>query len=173
MRDAFLTFATDEPPRVVLFLLRNSIGWEDAHDASQEAFVEAWHLLDRTPERWQEITDKRAWIRAVALHAARRPRGQARRQPLADPTDNLPERPVPYSDPAELIVPALDVLAALQALPIRQREAMAFHQDGVPHEEIARYLKCSDRHVRNLVSQARAALKITLADYHIREEDKQ
>ncbi|GAA3117924.1 hypothetical protein GCM10017600_14980 [Streptosporangium carneum] len=172
MRDAFLALADDEPPHVVLFLLRNGIGWQDAHDAAQEAFAEAWRLLDRTPERWQEVADKRAWIRAVALRAARRPPGQARRQPLADATDELPERPVPCGDPAELTVLTMDVLAALRALPPRQRQAMAFHRDGVPHEEIACHLGCTIRQVSNLIRQARAALRVSLADYISREEDR-
>ena len=171
MRDAFLTFAAEEPPHVVLFLLRTGIGWQDAHDAAQEAFVAAWRLLDGTPERWQEIADKRAWIRAVALRAARRPPGQARRQPLSDLTRDLPERPVPCGDPAELTVPTLDLLSALRALPVRQRQAMALHQDGVSHQEIARHLGCSARQVGNLIERARTTLKAALAGYHVREED--
>lgn len=172
MRAAFLTFAETEHLQVVRFLLRNGVRLEEAHDAAQEAFAEAWRLLSSTPERWQAIASERAWIRTVALRAAHRPPGQARRQPPADTWDTVPERPVPCGDPAELTVPTLDVLAALRALPDRQRLAMAFHLDDVPQHDIAQELGCGTRQVGNLITSARATLKSALAIYLPRKEDR-
>ena len=53
------------------------------------------------------------------------------------PTDTLPERPAVYADPA---ASDPDLWSALQRLPTKQRQALAYHHIvGLPFAEIADY----------------------------------
>ena len=63
--------------------------------------------------------------------------GRARSR-RAVPTDTIPDRPTPHADPATRNP---DLWAALQQLPTKQRQAVAYHHiAGLPFAEIAQLL---------------------------------
>lgn len=78
--------------RVVRFVMLNGASQEDALDATQEAFIASWSLMNTDPGRWQEITSKEAWVRKVALRKYYRPSG-SRRRPSETEVFEILDRP--------------------------------------------------------------------------------
>ena len=77
-----------------------------------------------------------AWLVTIAhRRAIDVGRGRARR---AVPTDTLPDRPAAHADPAARDP---ELWSALQRLPTKQRQAVAYHHiAGLPYNEIAELL---------------------------------
>ncbi len=97
------------------------------------------------------------WVRRVAIrdavrtHAAR-PRRRTLHLDAAPSTDGLPAI-------------AVDVRAALMALPARQRAVVALHYlDDRPVAEIAALLGCSSGTVKTHLARARQALAAVLGE---------
>jgi RNA polymerase sigma-70 factor (ECF subfamily) len=93
----------------------------------------------------------------VAVNELTAARRAARRE---TPRATLPDAPEPLSTAlaAELTEEARQVLAALQALPPRQRQVMAWIIDGFGAAEIARELGVSPESVRQSHAKARKNL---------------
>jgi RNA polymerase sigma-70 factor (ECF subfamily) len=125
-------------------------GGDEAAEIAQVTLVKAL-------EGWDVIRAPRAWIRRVAVNELTAARRAARRE---TPQATLPETPVPVSTAlaAELTEEARQVLAALQALPSRQRQVMAWIVDGFGAAEIARELGISPESVRQSHAKARKNL---------------
>jgi RNA polymerase sigma-70 factor (ECF subfamily) len=113
----FEEFYQGSRQRVVAFLYAMSGNRSDAQDAAQEAYVRAW-------ERWSTISlyeDPEAWVRKVGynLCASRfrkaRNRVVAYRRHGADPAVAAPNE--------DTVV----LVAALKALPVREREVIVLH----------------------------------------------
>jgi RNA polymerase sigma factor (sigma-70 family) len=146
---------------VVRFVMKNGASLEDASDAAEDAFEDAWALLRQQPAKWSQIRDRRGWIRAVALRKHRRPPGP-RRRPLTSDT-KIPDVAAPGLEPGELTAQTQAVLQALRGLDDPERAVMAFRTDGFPVADIADALQISEQKVRDVTKRARAALKRTLA----------
>lgn len=147
--DGFRRFFMEERPALLVFLLRQGAAREDAWDAVQESFIRAYL-------HWQDIDNPRTWIRTTAARIYRR---QVRR-----------DREVPVDMRAEWQPPSLfadlehdeecrQVIELLRALPVRQREVMAWSYDGYAPQEIAEFIGISDDAVRASLYQARRRLR--------------
>ncbi len=151
LRDVeFATFFRAEHKKLIRFMIASGASDDEAAEIAQVTFVKAF-------EDWDVIRAPRAWIRRVAVNELTAARRAARREtPQATP----PEAPVPVSAAlaAELSEEARRVLAALQTLPPRQRQVMAWIIDGFGAAEIARELGISPESVRQSHAKARKNL---------------
>ncbi|QKW32491.1 sigma-70 family RNA polymerase sigma factor (plasmid) [Nocardiopsis flavescens] len=165
-RAAYVRFVDAHYHLVVRFLVHCGARIDDAVDATQEAFLEAWreaiHRTDRV------IANPAGWIRQVALNKYRRPPGPRKRPPtvLGLP---VPDRSQPGPGHAELTDQALDVLRALHRLEPTDRAVIAFSMDGFSSVEAAEYLGITPQKARDILKRARRRLAAELA-HHPRQE---
>lgn len=157
----YLDFYEREFRRVVYFLILTGAGLEDAQDAAQEAFIEAWRLLDK-PSGWPQVEYRRAWIRKVALRRYHRPPGP-RRKPAVIAVNDVPDLPQLGAGHAEITEGTLSVRAALAALDSDLRAIIALDMDGFSTAEIAQFLEITDQKVRDLRRKGRGRLRSELA----------
>jgi RNA polymerase sigma-70 factor (ECF subfamily) len=151
LRDGeFVQFFRAEHKKLIRFVIAIGAGGDEAAEIAQVAFFKAF-------EGWDVIRAPRAWIRRVAANELTAARQAARRE---TPQGTLPDAPGPVSTAlaVELTEEARQVLAALQALPPRQREVMAWIIDGFGAVEIARELGISPESVRQSHAKARKNL---------------
>jgi RNA polymerase sigma factor (sigma-70 family) len=126
-----------------------------AEDAVQQAFMNAYAAIKNDERR----IDLRPWLYRIAHNAAlnvlRAGRG-ATEEPIDDQIDGV-ERPDQAFERRERLA---DVVAAVQALPPRQRDAIVLHElEGRSYEQIATELRVSDGAVRQLLARARTTLR--------------
>ncbi|MGV0792399.1 RNA polymerase sigma factor [Mycolicibacterium sp. XJ1819] len=116
----------------VLRVCRAVLGPVDAEDAWSETFLSALRAYPDLPTG----ANVEAWLVTIA-HRRALDVGRARsRRPT--PIEDLPDRAAPHGDPA-LRDP--DLWTALQRLPTKQRQAVAYHHiAGLPFAEIATLL---------------------------------
>jgi RNA polymerase sigma factor (sigma-70 family) len=116
----------------VLRVCRAVVGPVDAEDAWSETFLSALRAYPGLPAD----ANVEAWLVTIA-HRRAIDVGRARsRRPV--PTDTMPERPAAHADPAARDP---DLWTALQRLPTKQRQALAYHHiAGLPFAEIAELL---------------------------------
>jgi RNA polymerase sigma-70 factor, ECF subfamily len=104
------------------FALAHGLGREDAAEAAQETLLQAY----ASRSRWRAGADALAWLCGIAMNVVRTLRRKGRRNGQvawgpsspADPADNG----AATAGAAENV---LDLLAAMDKLPPRQREAVA------------------------------------------------
>jgi len=146
----FADFFRAEHTRLIRFVMAMGAGGDEAAEIAQVTFVKAF-------EGWDAIRAPRAWIRRVAANELTAARRVAKRE---TPQATLPDSPVPVSTAlaVELTEEARHVLAALLALPPRQRQVMAWVIDGFGAAEIARELGVSPESVRQSHAKARKNL---------------
>ncbi|QKW36250.1 sigma-70 family RNA polymerase sigma factor [Actinomadura sp. NAK00032] len=120
---------------------------DEAKNAAQEAFVK---LLPR----WGDVTHHRAWLRKVAVR-------EFFRRPVHLPVEQIPERTGPddAAGTAERRRQQRLVIATLQELPYKQREALAWLYDGFKPVEIAAILEQEPAAVRQNLAKARRNVK--------------
>jgi RNA polymerase sigma-70 factor (ECF subfamily) len=150
----FDTFFSCSYDRLLAQLVMVCGSREDAEDAAQEAYVEAYRAWDRIagyelPEAWvYRVAVQRLW-----KTLRRRRTGQER----------LPDVPVPPQAGPEQSAEAREVLRLLAALPPRQRITMVlFCLHGWSQQEIAKALRMTRGGVAANVSKARRTLKEAL-----------
>ncbi len=128
---------------------------EVAADCVADAFERAY-------ARWRRIgryEDPVGWIRRVAVHRARDvhrrgERGRRAVERLSGRTEVVAHDPTP---------PDEALLAAVAALPLRQRTVVALHYlDDLPVADIARALRVSEGTVKSNLHDARARLRTRL-----------
>ena len=144
----FRAFFEREYPAVYRSALLLARDPQSAEDATQEAFARAfarWRRL--APQPWAA-----GWVTTTAVNVARR---QLRRRPTPPPRTT-----------AELDGDAaLDVRAAVRALPRRQQEAVVlFYLHDLPLADVAAVMGLSEGTVKTHLARARAALAEALAD---------
>jgi RNA polymerase sigma factor (sigma-70 family) len=146
----FTEFFGAEHKKLIRFLIAIGAWADEAAEVAQVTFVKAF-------ENWDVIRAPRAWIRRVAVNELTAARQAARRE---TPQATLPDAAAPVSAAlaVELTEEAGQVLAALQALPPRQRQVMAWSIDGFGAVEIARELGVSPESVRQSYAKARKNL---------------
>ena len=151
LREAdFAEFFRAEHKKLIRFVMAIGASGDEAAEIAQVTFVKAF-------EGWDSIRSPRAWIRRVAMNELTAARQAARRE---TPQATLPDAPVPVpvALAVELTEEARQVLAALQGLPPRQRQVMAWIVDGFGAVEIARELGVSPESVRQSHAKARKNL---------------
>lgn len=137
-----------EAPRVVRHVMTHGATVEQAWDATQAAFEQAYRS-------WHRIDYPKAWLRIAAM-------GHYRRAAVPEtPTDYAPDRPglATAALAAELDAEARTVLAELGALPPKQRQVMAWTFDGYSPADIAAVLGEDPAAVRQNLRRARDQLK--------------
>jgi RNA polymerase sigma-70 factor, ECF subfamily len=127
--------------------------WQGSLDLVQEAFVRTW-------ERWDRVggyDNPEAFVRRVAFNLAKSHWRRFRRTVLQSST---PEREGPVTDPES----HHDLVAALKALPQKEREAVVLHYlAGEPVGQIAGEMGVPEGTVKSWLSRARARLAERLA----------
>lgn len=169
-RSSFLDFVSQEYHGVIIFLMKYGAMRQDAEDAAQEAFAEAWRLT-KLPAGWDSIKQPRAWIRRVAYRKYARPPGLRKRvqsYPVETIADNRPAVEINHGD---LIIQTEFVRSILRGLDPETRIVMAFHIDGFKPLEIASELGITAQKVYDLTKKGRKALRAGLV-VALREQDR-
>jgi RNA polymerase sigma-70 factor (ECF subfamily) len=134
--------------------------WEDAEDAAQQIFTNAWSALSRFDDRGAF----RPWLFTIAHHhVVNRWRGVARHASV--PLEFASELNDPSPTPEELAIAADHqgrVLALFSQLSIDQRRVMELRLAGLSDIEIAAVLGRSPGAVRAVESRAIARLRALL-----------
>jgi RNA polymerase sigma factor (sigma-70 family) len=137
----------------VLRVCRAVLGPAAADDAWSETFLSAMQAYpDLRPG-----SNVEAWLVTIAHRKAiDQLRAESRR---AVPTDELPERPSRDGVPGGW---ESDLWAALRALPLKQRQTVAYHYlAGLPYAEVARVVGGSPEAARRAAADGIAALRRT------------
>jgi len=133
----------------------------EAEDVAQEVFVRAW----RQAKTWKPGAGKfDTWMHRVALNLCYDRLRRRREDVTAEPPEQIDPAP---SAEAALVAAAVNgrVRAAVDALPERQRTALILcHYQELSNIEAAELLGISIEAVESLLSRARRALKMALAD---------
>jgi RNA polymerase sigma-70 factor, ECF subfamily len=136
---------------------------ELAADLAQEAFV-------RLYERGAVPADARAWLGAVATNLFRdeRRRTQRRVRLLArEPAELTLGAPSPASDTAVLADERRAcVRAALDRLPLRDRQMLLLRHEGYSYREIAQALGIAETSVGTMLVRATAAFRAAFGELH-------
>ncbi|HEX2283717.1 MAG TPA: sigma-70 family RNA polymerase sigma factor [Mycobacterium sp.] len=137
----------------VLRVCRAVVGPVDAEDAWSDTFLSALRAYPDLPDD----ANVEAWLVTIA-HRRALDVGRARsRRPV--PTDAMPERASPHTDPAARDP---DLWTALQRLPTKQRQAVAYHHIvGLPFAEIAELLDNSPDAARRAAADGIKTLRKT------------
>ncbi len=127
---------------------------ERAEDAVQQSFVNAYEAMLRS----RSELNVRPWLYRIAHNAALNAlRDQALRHSELPEAIDAAERP---DEALERATGLREVLAAVQALPERQRAAIVLRElEGRSYEEIAAELGVSGGSVRQLLHRARSTLR--------------
>ncbi|CAL9367301.1 RNA polymerase sigma factor [Streptomyces sp. enrichment culture] len=150
----FDTFFSCSYDRLLAQLVMAGGSREDAEDAAQEAYAEAYRAWDRVAG--YELPE--AWVYRVAVQRLWKARRRRRTG-----QERLPDVPVPPQAGPEQSAEAREVLRLLAALPPRQRITMVlFCLHGWSQEEIAKALRMTRGGVAANVSKARRTLKEAL-----------
>jgi len=130
---------------------RAMLGRADADDAWAETFLAA---LKAYPNLRPD-SNVRAWLVTIAHRKAIDQTRSRARRPL--PVEELPDPPSTIDAPAE---PDTELWAALQALPFKQRGAIAYHHlAGLPYAEVAVLLDSSEAAARRSAADGIASLR--------------
>lgn len=134
----------------------------EAQDITQEAFARAW-------QRWDKVSgcdSPEAWVRRVATNLAT---SRFRRDRTARAAAwQLIAGPVPEISPDTVAL-----IAALKALPDRQRVVLVLHYlADLPVGQVAAELNCPVGSVKGWLSRGRAALALALAVTEARPEER-
>ncbi|MFF4362829.1 RNA polymerase sigma factor [Streptomyces sp. NPDC001351] len=154
-QSSFTDFYASEVRLIVLFVYKNGATWDDAWDATQNAFAEAF-------QRWDSIDYPAKYVRATALRNYR-----AQKQRSSEDVRRATEAEwfyFPSFDQLKLLDEEKDVIDAIAKLPERQREVMAWNYDGFSIPEISDLLHVDPRRVRSNLHLARKRLKEALND---------
>jgi RNA polymerase sigma factor (sigma-70 family) len=137
----------------VLRVCRAVVGPIDADDAWSETFLSALRAYPNLPAD----ANVEAWLVTIA-HRRALDVGRARsRRPV--PSDAVPDRASPQSDPSARDP---DLWTALQRLPTKQRQAVAYHHiAGLPFAEIAELLGNSPDAARRAAADGIKTLRKT------------
>src|SRR3954471_16582876 len=136
----------------VLRVCLGVIGAAEADDAWSETFLSAMKAYPSLPDD----ANVEAWLVTIAhRRAIDVGRARARR---AVPTDSVVERP----DRPDCIAPDSDLIAALEALPHKQRQSVAYpYLAGLPYSEVASILGGTAAAARRAAADGIAALRRT------------
>jgi RNA polymerase sigma factor (sigma-70 family) len=144
---------------MVLRVCRAVVGPDAAEDAWAETFLAAMRAWPDLPAG----SNLEAWLVTIARRKAIDQLRAAARQPV--PAAVLPERPSSRGLPGGW---ESDLWAALAALPLKQRESVAYHYlAGLPYAQVAELLGGTAEAARRAAADGIAALRRT----YLRGED--
>ena len=139
----------DRNREAVYRFLVAAVGPQEADDCFQETFLAAL----RAYSRLESADNLRGWVLTIARNKAL---DHHRRQALRpEPTDQLPESPVPVADPDHT-----GIWSAVRQLPPKQMSAVIYRfVNDLPYRDIARLLDCSEEAARRNVHEALKKLR--------------
>ena len=169
---AYETLVRTTAPQLLAVVRRIVRDEEDARDAVQEAFVNAWKGLPRFTEGSRLST----WLHRIAVNAALMKLRSRRRHPEEPIEDLLPTfvedghqtRPSePWSDPADLALDRKELQAtvrqAIDRLPETYRLVLLLRDiEGLDTAETAEVLGVTENAVKLRLHRARQALRTLL-----------
>jgi RNA polymerase sigma-70 factor (ECF subfamily) len=145
---------------------------EDAEDLVQDVFVKAYSSL----KYFQGNSSFYTWVYRIAVNRTINflKKRNRRATDSLDDVDKAIERDAAYVELSARESPVRDMAItelrerlnkALQSLSEKHRTVVVMHDvEGIPHEEIARILECSEGTVRSRLFYARQALQAQLGD---------
>jgi len=140
-------------PTLTAFLMWQGARLIDATEIAQDTMVHAWH-------RWPTIEKPEAWTHTTAGRALVRRVASTTEYPVAE----ISERPALLR--ADLDIGEWeqrhDILAALAALPRRQRQVLIWTLNGYSPTEIAAVLRLKPEAVRSSLLKARRKIALQL-----------
>lgn len=144
-REAFRAFYRDFTPKLVGFLVLHGARTVDAADIVQETMILAWRNWTTTeyPKTWARTVASREFVRRIAS--------------ITEDLIAEPERSALLGSSHEVDdwVEQDDLVAAMAALPPRQRQVMAWTLEGYKPGEIAQQLSLPPATVRSNLRKAR------------------
>lgn len=146
----FDTFYREHRDGLVRLCFLATLDVEVAADAAQEAMLRAF-------DRWAALRDEMplAWVRQVALNLCRSRWRRAQRE--------LRLRPRLYRVTTQTPVRDIDLLGALRALPLRQRESVVLRYWGdLSVEQCASVMGVSVGSVNQHLARARSTLRLSI-----------
>jgi RNA polymerase sigma-70 factor (ECF subfamily) len=149
----FSEFYREQMPRLIGFLMTLGADPHRAADVAQESMAATW-------KHWSRIATPHAYVRTVASHAWGR--ALAKTSYVEVGLDEFGDDPSGQDGPLDFTIRREEhrtVLARLRALPLRQRQIMAWTYDGYRPAAIANILRLDSTTVRSNLYQARKALK--------------
>ncbi|MBN6040023.1 sigma-70 family RNA polymerase sigma factor [Amycolatopsis sp. 195334CR] len=149
----FTAFYRATTRQLVAFLIAQGAALAEAADIAQDTMAKAY-------QGWHAIEYPRAWAHRVASRALVRHRLDARETPVAEPPE---PSPLLRATDAALWERHHDIARALDRLPPRQRQVMAWTIFGFTPTEIADELRMTPGTVRQSLLSARRALSSWLA----------
>jgi RNA polymerase sigma factor (sigma-70 family) len=136
----------------VLRVCRAVVGPTDADDAWSETFLSAMKAYPSLPDD----ANVEAWLVTIA-HRRAIDAGRARSR-RAVPIDSVADRA--DADHSGRFVPDTDLIAALDALPDKQRQSVAYHYlAGLPYAEVASILGGTATAARRAAADGMATLR--------------
>jgi RNA polymerase sigma-70 factor (ECF subfamily) len=148
----FALFYRQTTKPLVAFLIAQGATLAESTDVAQDAMADAFR-------RWRTIDHPRAWVFRVASRAFIRLRVETRETP----TDPLPHSPLLRGGDIERWELDHDLVQALDGLPPRQRQVIAWTLADYTPAEIAEELCLSGDTVRQHLHRARKTLSTRLA----------
>lgn len=137
----------------VLRVCRAVLGPHEADDAWSETFLSALRAYPDLPEG----SNFGAWLVTIAKRKAIDQHRVRRRQPL--PVAEVPDEPSTAAHPRDRDD---DLWAALDALPRKQREAIAYHHlAGMPYAQVAELLDNTETAARRAAADGMKTLRTT------------
>jgi RNA polymerase sigma-70 factor (ECF subfamily) len=143
---------TDETFRLAAAI----VGPEEAYDAAQEAFLQAWrHLSDlREPAQFG------GWLRAVTVNACRMQLRSGRRRPSTVAWDGAAQEPAEQTDAAADVAERDSLDRAFEQLSPDVREVLALHYvSDLALSEVAATLGLPDGTVKSRLNAGLRALR--------------
>ncbi|WP_329581220.1 RNA polymerase sigma factor [Streptomyces sp. NBC_01361] len=144
--------------RLLLALALDTLGnLQDAEDAVQDAFINAWRRL---PE-FRHACAFSTWMYRITvnrcLNSLRRPPAPVPLNAVAEPTAGVDSSPAQAAEEDALASALADALGALEP---RQRVCWILRElHGLPYEQIAQVTGTSQQTVRGRLYRARRSLK--------------
>jgi RNA polymerase sigma factor (sigma-70 family) len=161
VRDAVLNLWQSDYKGIIAFAMMCGATREDAEDATQDAFIEAW-LLTSIPGKWEDIRNPSGWIRRIAVRKYWRAHNKTSRELATELTEPLAKDDP--TDPSELTVQTQLVRTILGRLDADTRLVMALHVvEGYKAVEIAQVLELDYQKTRDMIRKGRKALKAELS----------
>jgi RNA polymerase sigma factor (sigma-70 family) len=140
----------------VLRVCRAVLGAADAEDAWSETFLSAL----RAYPGLRPGSNVQAWLVTIAKRKAIDTHRRRARLPV--PVDDIQDRPAPSPPDVAGLPDGHDVTAALQTLPGKQREALAYHYlAGLPYAEVGEILGTNEAAARRAAADGIKKLRAT------------
>lgn len=156
-KSAFEAFYRATVARLVRFLMLQGAPHPDATEIAQETLIKAyqrWHAIDN-PRTWSYRVASRDWIRRAT---------SVKEEPVVDLAELTPLSRV---DPIGAWSIRHELITALERLPHRQRQVMAWTFSGYTPSEIAVELQLKPEQVRSNLRLARRRLAELTGDEQV------